>query len=329
MKTAIQTTVLDAGGRYGIHPSWKSFTGELKYYLFEPDSTEAERLRKKYAHRSKEVKILKYALFDKNGKTRLFFFRNRAMSSSNKRNPISVSYIGERKSEEDIVGHQDVKTITVDSFCEKNNISLDFLKVDTEGSEYQVLQGAKTQLSNDVLGVRCEVSFDYIFKNAPLFSTIHDFLLKNGFYLLNLSYDGKGDYCNEFVKSNGKYGILTSSDGLWLKRRQWLFNMPNSDQRKLQARILKYALFCLNNHASDVAIDVLLQAIREYGLDFNKLKKTRLYRFADICVHKLFYNLKWQPGQSLEKNKKIYSEIFNKPMKQMHEYNQSIELNPD
>ena len=42
-----------------------------------------------------------------------------------------------------------------------------------------------------------------------------------------------------------------------------------------------------------------------------------------------FYNLKWQPGQSLEKNKKIYSEIFNKRMKQMHQYNQSIDLNPD
>ena len=37
MSNRIRTTVLDAGGRYGLHPNWKPFTGELDYYLFEPD----------------------------------------------------------------------------------------------------------------------------------------------------------------------------------------------------------------------------------------------------------------------------------------------------
>ena len=31
----IHTIVIDAGGRYGLHPSWKPFNGALKYYLFE------------------------------------------------------------------------------------------------------------------------------------------------------------------------------------------------------------------------------------------------------------------------------------------------------
>ena len=31
------TTVLDIGARYGIHPTWKNFTGEKNFILLEPD----------------------------------------------------------------------------------------------------------------------------------------------------------------------------------------------------------------------------------------------------------------------------------------------------
>ncbi len=68
MIDSIRTIVLDAGGRYGLHPSWKPFTGELLYYLFEPDSEEARRLRKKYTHRSDEIIIDDRALNDVDGK---------------------------------------------------------------------------------------------------------------------------------------------------------------------------------------------------------------------------------------------------------------------
>ena len=208
MTSTIETIVIDAGGRYGLHPTWKSFSGELQYYLFEPDVIEAQRLMKKYANRSNEVTIVDRALLDKECTTSLFLFHNRAMSSCKKRNPISMSYREERKSEENVIGCQDVKAITIDSFCVRKGRAVDFLKIDTEGTEYLVLLGAMEQLKKNILGVRCEVNFDYIFKDSPLFSEIHNFLLANNFYLLNLSYDGRGDYCNEFVDTNGKNGLF-------------------------------------------------------------------------------------------------------------------------
>jgi len=215
--------------------------------------------------------------------------------------------------------------ISIDSFCDENKIKLDFLKLDVEGAEYKVLKGANSQLGN-ILGIRCEVNFDEMFEQMPGFSKIHEFLSDNNFFLLNLDYDGRGCFCNEFVEANGKYGIIWDCDAVWLKRYTELFKPNNED---LKVRVLKYAAFCLNNNASDVALDVLLRAVRTHRLDFNNLNKTRLYKFIDIAIHKLFFNLKWQPGQSLEKHKKIYLEIFNKKMKEMHEYNQSLELNPD
>ncbi len=331
MTTRTRTTVIDAGGRYGLHPTWKSFTGELDYYLFEPDSTEAARLVQKYKERAVEIKVIDCALLDKDGTATLFLFRNRAMSSVHKRTPVSPLFVGERQNQVNVDDRREVKVTSIDSFCDQNSLSVDFMKLDTEGSDYAILEGAKAQLNESVLGIRCEVSFDYLFENAPLFSKIHDLMMAHDFYLLNLDYNGKGDYCNEFVGTNGKYGILTFCDGVWLKRRERLFGALSigGSNAEMEARVLKYAAFCLINNASDVAVDVLLQARHEFHLDFLELKESRLYRFVDISINKLFYSLKWEPGHSLEKHGETYFEIFNKRMLEMHEYNQSIELNPD
>ena len=38
---------------------------------------------------------------------------------------------------------------TIDTFCQENNIEhIDFLKIDVEGNELKVLQGAKTMINN-------------------------------------------------------------------------------------------------------------------------------------------------------------------------------------
>lgn len=316
----IVTRVLDAGGRYGLHPSWKPFTGELDYYLFEPDLTEAKRLTQKYSHRKDEVKIVGKAIAEKDCTLSINFFRNRAMSSSVLRAPISALFHGERLREVDIVETIQCDAISIDSFCTKNALTLDFLKLDTEGTEFSILQGAKNQLKN-IIGIRCEVAFDQIYEGMPMFGDIHEFLVKEDFYLLNLDYEGRGDYQNDFVNANGRYGILTSTDGVWLRRRENL--------QKSEAHYLKYAAFCLCNNAPDVALDVLLSGRRKHALDYGKIQSSRLYRFVDIGIQKLFYSLKWQPGQSLKRSQDAYLEIFGMKMKKMNEFMESTELNPD
>ena len=51
----ILSKILDIGARYGIHPSWKNFTGDAYYDLIEADIKEVTRLKKKY----KNYKIIK------------------------------------------------------------------------------------------------------------------------------------------------------------------------------------------------------------------------------------------------------------------------------
>ena len=324
-----ETNIIDAGGRYGLHPTWKDFSGEMKYYLFEPDSTEAARLRDKYAQRSDEIVVLNLALDNSDGIVRINQLRNRAMSTSSVRNPISSLFVGERSKEVEIINQLEVQGRSIDSFCEENNLEIDFLKLDTEGSEYEILLGAIDQLRSTVLGVRVEVSFDHIFEGKKLFGSISDLLLENGYFLLNFDYNGRGDYQNEFVNIDSKYGILTASDAVFLRRKDSVFKMDEVSGISQAIRILKYAAFCFNNGAPDVGLDILLSARREHGADFGIVNKSKLFSYVDRTVHKFFYSLKWQPGQSLQRHADCYRQIFGKDMKVINQYMESIELNPD
>jgi len=294
--------------------------------MFEPDDTEADRLKNKYSHRS-EIIVSDLALLDTCCKIRLYKYGNNlALSTCNKRNKIVSWYKGEREHEEDIAGFSDIQTTTIDEYCNTNDLAVDFLKLDTEGSEYKILQGAKEQLSNNILGVRSEVSFDHIFEDSVLFSTMHDFMIDNGYYLLNIDYDGKGDFKHHAINCSGKYGVLMNSDAVWLKRLDQLFDMTHDD---VIVRVLKYAVFCMHNNAEDVAVDVLLSARNEYQIELNLLNSTKLYLHLEYLMHKHFYSIKWQPAQTISDHQEIYYSIFNKKMLEAHEYNHSLMMNPD
>ena len=327
-KEKIQTTVIDAGGRYGLHPSWKPFKGELAYYLFEPDPEEAERLKQKYQQRQHEITIEQMGLDKESGELQLNLFRNRAMSSSSTRNPISSLFHDEREQEVEITKTITVPTISIDEYARDKNLQVDFLKLDTEGSEYEILQGAQEQVTNHILGIRCEVAFDYIFEGRALFPTLHEHLLERDYFLLNLDYDGRGDYQNESVQVEGRYGILTACDAVWLKRYDYSLNTELATE-VLAINAMKLAAFCLENNATDVGIDILLKVRKDNRVTLQPFEHSKLYKYLDKKIHELFYGLKWQPGQSLLKNQQVYHNIFEKEMKVMNEYMESLTLNPD
>ena len=318
---------MDAGGRYGLHPTWKPFRGEILYVLFEPDTQEAARLQIKYSHRREEINIEALALADHPGTLSIDFFRNRAMSSSAVRAPLSALFAGERAGEVEIVDSVDVPATTIDAYCSQRAVQADFLKLDTEGTELEILRGAEDQLSSGILGVRAEVNFERTFVDKPLFGEIHDFMLERDFYLLNLDYDGRGEYQNDFARIDGRFGILASTDAVWLRRKAYVLR-SQSITGALETSVLKYAAFCFHNFAPDVAIDVLLEG-RRVGADYLVLRGSRLLSHVDSLLHHHLYSLKWIPGQSLTRSERVYFEILGRTMKTRNAFMESAELNPD
>ena len=325
----ILTVVIDAGARFGLHPTWKTFNGELQYFMFDPDTRETDRLKLKYKHRENEIFVYDKPLTKVDDESFVInYFKNRAMSSSSVRNELTELFKNQRKDQVEIESSKTYVGVSIDTFCKENNLAVDFLKLDTEGSEYDILNGASHQLEKNILGVRSEIAFDNVFENKPLFSEINTFMLKLNFFLLNIDYAGRGDNQSEFIDPCKRYGILTNSDGVWLKRYDLVISEEKDELSKV-VKTLKYGYFCILNNAPDVAIKTLLDGKNRYGLDYSVCNGTALLKNLQIAMKKHLYSLKWIPSQNLESHYELYREIFNEEMEKLDDFMASIELNPN
>lgn len=90
-----------------------------------------------------------------------------------------------------------VKTITLDSYANNKKIlNIDFIKIDTQGNTFEVLQGAENLLqTKSVKWVYAEAEFIEIYKNEKRFSEIELFMRSFDYQLTNLynmNYTEKG-----------------------------------------------------------------------------------------------------------------------------------------
>ena len=85
-----KTVVFDAGARYGMHPSWNRFFGDLQYFAFEPDAKEAQRLREQ--NDPKSFIVHEVALDKTEGERTFNVQKHRGLSSFLEPNPDSECF---------------------------------------------------------------------------------------------------------------------------------------------------------------------------------------------------------------------------------------------
>jgi len=88
-----------------------------------------------------------------------------------------------RSKPEEIVVHVD----TLDNFCFKNGINkIDFLKIDTEGEELNVLKGASDLLANKAISImQFEYGGCYIDSKSTLYE-VYNLLLEYGYFIFRI-----------------------------------------------------------------------------------------------------------------------------------------------
>jgi FkbM family methyltransferase len=180
---------------------WFSLGRQLTIYGFEPDAQECERLTQKHqasqqAHQAiylpkalsarKESRVLYRTQWDACSS---LYPPNRhlchrfSLAASNEKNiafrltPLSqVTEVKEKVN---------VECTTLDE--ELRDIDLDFLKIDVQGAELDILRGASEKLLKNLLAIQLEVEFTSIYQDQPLFVDIDQFLRGQGFSLLSIN----------------------------------------------------------------------------------------------------------------------------------------------
>ena len=103
----------------------------------------------------------------------------------------------------DVVGSESISLTTLDAI-KPSLPSIDFLQIDVQGAELQVLQGAAETLK-DIAMLELEMRFYPIYEHEPLFGDVHAFLSARGFLLSSMMPQGKQEFGATFVEVNACY----------------------------------------------------------------------------------------------------------------------------
>lgn len=320
------TIVFDAGVRYGMHPRWREFRGEMMYYGFDPDVNEVTRLKRVNA--LPNISFIPMALAAQSGAKTLRLYKHRGYSSFFELDPQYGRVAHYRPGEGALEQTVEVEATTVDEFAKRERVEVDFMKVDVEGAELDVLRGAIEQLGRSVKGVRISVWFTEGFKGGALFPDVHRFLLEHGFFLVNLDYAGRGYPVHPCVGNpdrlqpdHDRYGVLSACEAVYLKQGNMLDQTCRTSTDARGLAHLKYAYFCFLNDAPDVALNSLLDFARRPSEYSDSVKATKLYQQVRLTT--LRYLGRWRTNPT-DHNWKLAQdtaqELFGLQLEAGHKY---------
>ncbi len=160
----------------------------------------------------------------------------------------------------------DSKTIIVDTLQNllkgKLNLSPDFIKVDAEGADLNILKGAENFLKTSCLGVQVEASFYERHKGAPFFSDIDAYLRKQGFILLDLSRE-RWIRSNNFVSACSRPQLIWSNVVYMLPINEFFKRFANGSKIEKDFIFQKFLLLLLVYQMHDYAEELRQKAVNQ------------------------------------------------------------------
>lgn len=254
--------LIDAGAREGLPSIFGEIAPILRAAGFEPDPEECERLNRSAG--SGKTSYLPAALGAKEGQADFHVCRSPGASSFYAPNRAWLNRFPD-PGRYDVIQTRTIPMRTLDGILKEGGpempAHMDFLKLDVQGAELDILRGAERTLKEQVVGVEVEVEFSPLYESQPLFRDVDAFLSERGFTLFKLRRKSwVRANCQEAPQVSA--GQLVAADALYLRdplQHGWNLAGPDAAHR-LEALVLAAALYDLNDFALEIAASDAMRA---------------------------------------------------------------------
>ena len=176
---------IDIGARGGIHPLVEPLAGVTGILGFEPDAEECVRMRQELGTKSPWAvwDVEPCALAETTGDATLYRFNTPTNDSLRPANQKMVDRYNVKTLTP--IGTLPLQTTTLDEVIwqrrSQENFWGEFIKIDTQSTEYEVLQGSIRTLNDRTIALFIEVEFMQMYQDQRLFADVEIFLRQYGF----------------------------------------------------------------------------------------------------------------------------------------------------
>jgi FkbM family methyltransferase len=251
-------TIADVGAAMGPDARWQALGQKaVRFIFFEPDARSQEEPVLKNGSRRLSFPT---ALGERRGEQTLYLTHAPFASSLYRHNSdLLRSFVVWPWHEP--AGEATVQIDTLDNCIGRHpDWRPDFLKVDTEGADLDVLRGAGHVLDG-LLGLQVEVSFQQRHLDAPHFADIDVFLRDRGFVLYHLKRE-------HWLRANLTYGANTRpqliwADAIYFPSRERIFELLSQPSPEIV--LTKLVVLLLAYGAHDFAQEIVFLSV-ERGL---------------------------------------------------------------
>lgn len=246
--------VVDVGARDGLIGAVRQVAPILHLAGFEPDAEEARRLNGMPPGPYRSRTYLPVALSAQDGEQALHLCRSPGASSFAKPNRAFLDRFPEAE-RCDILQTASVPVRSLDSLRREGGHlpgAVDFIKLDTQGNELKIFQGAAELLERDVVAIETEVLFAPLYDSQAVFRDVDAWLSAQGFTLFKLRRQEwvRRTYAGRSHLSGGQ---VIFGDALYLRDPLGGSAWQPRSAHQAEALILTAMLYDLYDYAAELA----------------------------------------------------------------------------
>lgn len=198
LSPSFQIVLADIGSAGGLHKRWKPVRSHVSAVLFDPLDKSAGGERDRY---------FPVAVAKGQGRATIYVTRRVTMTSALLPNAPLLGRFWDKPEHTEVVSTLEVPTDSLDAVMDRHAISLDVIKIDVQGGEYDILSGARSALANSVFLAEVEVSFLERYRGLRTFDAVVSLMRESGFELIDVSRIKRYRYRNSFSVINPGLGM--------------------------------------------------------------------------------------------------------------------------